>query len=532
MTRLLQDYVSRQARSRPAAPAVVFQGETITYGQLEESSNQLARLLKAGGSRRGDRVCFAVPKSPTAVVSILGILKADAIYVPLDLAGPPARIKKILESCRPRWLLASPSAAELLEEVFSHEALAAEIRLGWLDGPKGEERRLRADFVHQDLQAFSHRPPEFQNQPDDPAYILFTSGSTGTPKGVVITHANVIHFVEWATTYFGMGAADRISSHPPLHFDLSALDLFGTFAAGAELHLVPPELNLLPHKLAEFIRASELTQWFSVPSILTYMAKFDVVQRNDFPALKRLLWCGEVFSTPAMIYWMERLPHVRFTNLYGPTEATIASSYYTVPACPADDKAAIPIGTACPGEELLVLDDTLQPVPTGEVGDLFIGGVGLSPGYWNNPEATAAAFLCNPRGSGRLYRTGDLARREEDGLIYFVGRADSQIKSRGYRIELGEIEAALNALDFLRESAVVALSTNGFEGATLCCAYAPAPGAEVFPARLRTELSRRVPPYMLPTRWLNLPELPRNPNGKIDRRKLKEQFQSHEATAH
>ena len=368
----------------------------------------------------------------------------------------------------------------------------------------------------------------------DPAHILFTSGSTGTPKGVVIPHRNVIHFVEWATRYFGTAPTDRISGHPPLHFDLSTFDVFGAFAAGAELHLVPPEINLLPNALAEFIRTSELTQWFSVPSLLSYLAKFDVVQFNDFPTLRRLLWCGEVIPTPALRYWMARLPHVTFTNLYGPTETTIASSYYRVPRCPEDDRASIPIGTPCDGEELLVLSETLQPVPPGEVGELYIRGVGLSPGYWRDPERTRAAFLPNPFASDpadRIYRTGDLAKIEDDGLVYFLGRADSQIKSRGYRIELGEIETALNALRYLRECAVVAIPTEGFEGTAICCAYVPHPGVPITPAALRSELSKVLPGPMLPSRWMAFEWLPRNANGKYDRRQLQEAFADNETVA-
>jgi amino acid adenylation domain-containing protein len=362
----------------------------------------------------------------------------------------------------------------------------------------------------------------------DIAHILFTSGSTGIPKGVVITHANVIHFVEWAIKYFDMSPSDRISGHPPLHFDLSFFDIFGTFAAGAQLHLVPPELNLLPNKLAAFIRASELTQWFSVPSMLTYMAKFDVVRIGDFPTLKRLLWCGEVFPTPSLMHWMWRLPHVRFTNLYGPTEATIASSYYTVPKCPDDETAVIPIGTACEGEELLVLDERLQPVAPEQVGDLYIRGVGLSPGYWRDPEKTQAVFPRNPHSadpSDRIYKTGDLAQIGSDGLVYFLGRADSQIKSRGHRIELGEIETRLYVMPCLQESAVVVISTDGFEGATICCAYVPALDADVAPVSLRKELAKEIPSYMLPSRWMALDALPKNANGKIDRRRLKEAFE-------
>jgi acyl-coenzyme A synthetase/AMP-(fatty) acid ligase len=224
---------------------------------------------------------------------------------------------------------------------------------------------------------------------------------------------------------------------------------------------------------------------------------------------------------------MKRLPHVRFTNLYGPTETTIASSYYTVPACPEDEKAQIPIGTACEGEELLVLDEHLQPVACGQIGDLYIRGVGLSPGYWRDPERTRAAFLPDPWGrspSDRIYKTGDLATIGRDGLVYFLGRADLQIKSRGYRIELGEIEAALNANASLQECAVVAVETEGFEGKTICCAYAAAPGAPASPATLRKHLSAVLPPYMVPTRWKAFDRLPQNANGKIDRRRLMDLF--------
>src|SRR5207248_2644838 len=189
--------------------------------------------------------------------------------------------------------------------------------------------------------------------------------------------------------------------------------------------------------------------------------------------------------------------HARFTNLYGPTEATIASSYYTVPRCPAHERAPVPIGTACDGEELLILDDEMRPVRDGEIGNLYIGGVGLSPGYWNDPEKTRSVFLPRPGGAGldeRLYRTGDLGRRGADGLLYFAGRTDTQIKSRGYRIELGEIESALNALPGLRQS-----------------------------------LASAVPAYMLPARWMQCDALPRNANGKADRPELQRRFLTAEA---
>jgi len=261
------------------------------------------------------------------------------------------------------------------------------------------------------------------------------------------------------------------------------------------------------------------------------MAKFDVVRQGDFPSLSLVLWCGEALPTPTLIYWMRRLPHVRFTNLYGPTEATIASSYHTVARCPDDERESIPIGTACGGEELMVLDGQLRPVATEEIGDLYIRGVGLSPGYWRDPDKTRAAFLPCPDGTGpqdRIYKTGDLARRGADGLYYFVGRADTQIKSRGYRIELGEIEAALHSLPCLRESAVVATQSEGFEGWLICCAYVPAE-EDVSAKGLRKSLSELVPSYMLPARWMRYDALPKNDNGKIDRPRLKNAFLAAEA---
>jgi acyl-coenzyme A synthetase/AMP-(fatty) acid ligase len=259
---------------------------------------------------------------------------------------------------------------------------------------------------------------------------------------------------------------------------------------------------------------------------LTYLAKFDVIRPNDFPSLKRLLWCGEVLPAPVLRYWMQRLPHVTFTNLYGPTEATIASSYFTVPGLPEAD-AMIPIGRPCGNEELFVLNEQLHPVAPGDTGTLYIAGKGLSPGYWQDPQKTAAAFLPNPFSgdpSSRIYNTGDLARKDANGLVYFVGRTDSQIKNRGYRIELGEIEAALNELEDVKEAAVVALKSDGFDNTQICCVYAPFSAAPVTPAAVKQALRKRLPSHMLPSRWLVSEQLPKNMNGKIDRSLLKEWF--------
>lgn len=533
MKRLLQQWVAEQAERRPDRAALVMGPSRTTYDELEATSNRLARQLRAVGCRRGDRVALLLPKSPVAVTSLLGVLKAGGVYVPVDPANPAARVAAILASCAPRIVLVAGRGARSLTELAAGTRSTPSFRVGCLDAPGPSDSALRADFSLADLSAFSPASLDQPRVPSDPAHILFTSGSTGVPKGVVITHASVVYFVEWANRYFGPAPGDRHSGHSPLHFDLSTYDVFGTFAAGAELHLVPPELNLLPHKLADFMRAAELTQWFSVPSVLTHMAKAGVVRDGDFPTLKRVLWCGERFPTPGLRHWMQRVPHAAFTNLYGPTETTVASSCYTVPRCPDDDSVPVPIGRPCDGEQLRVLDEELRPVSDGTIGELYIGGVGLSPGYWCDPERTAAAFVPDPQGrpGERLYRTGDLASVGADGLHYFHGRGDTQIKSRGYRIELGEVEAALLALDELEECAVVAVPSDGFEGTSMCCAYVPAAGAEITPGNLRQRLATRLPPYMLPARWLALERLPRNANGKIGRRELQEAFLGHEAVA-
>jgi len=512
MTRL-QDLLAAQAERTPKRAAIVFNGRTVSYGSLAESSNRLARALKDAGCRRGDRVALLLPKSPEALIAMFAALKADCMYVPLDCSSPATRLARLLEICEARCVLAVQSTAHILREMNASPT----IRVGWLDD--GAEH-ANTRFTWPDVQAYSTAEQDSANTDQDPAHILFTSGSTGTPKGVVITHANVIHFVYWAVRYFDIRPGDRISGHPPLHFDLSTFDIYGTIAAGAEIHLLPQELSLLPHRLASFIRASELTQWFSVPSVLHHMAKFDVVQQDDFPALKRLLWCGEKFPAPALMYWMQRLSRVSFTNLYGPTEATIASSFYRVPACPKDETEEIPIGEPCAGEQLLVLDDHLRQCAPEIVGDLYIGGVGLSPGYWRDEQKTAQAFLSSPH--GRIYRTGDLARIGRDGKVYLVGRADTQVKSRGYRIELGEIEAAMHAIPGVRDAAVVAIDTGGFEGLTICCAYAA--GVDLTPIALKKLLARTLPQYMIPTQWIALDCLPLNGNGKVARPQLKAMF--------
>ncbi len=512
-TALLHERVSHTSESRAGETAVVMGSQRLTYEELEQASDRLANLLVARGVKPGERICLLQPKAPVAIVSMLATLKAGAVYVPLDISSPPVRVQMILDSAQPRVVLASEAGAALAQK------LQCSAELGSVEGSVEG-----AAFGPSEIEAFDDSPLRRTGGPEDPAHILFTSGSTGTPKGVVITHAMVAAYLDWALPYFGHRPGDRISGHPPLHFDLSTFDIYGTLSSGGELHLVGPDV-LLPAHLARFIREAELTQWFSVPSTFAYMVRGNAIEHDDFASLERIVWCGEVLPPAVLLHWMERVRQPSYTNLYGPTEATIASSFHTVGEAPRDTSAPIPIGTPCGGEEILVLDEQLQAVAAGEIGELFIAGAGLSPGYWRDEQKTQAAFIVDPHSGRRLYRTGDLGRRDEEGVLHYVGRVDSQIKSRGYRIELGEIETALSTVAGIAECAVVAIPSDGFEGTAICCAWSPKLDADdLDPAKLRRALTGMLPSYMLPSRWLRFEQLPKNVSGKIDRRLLKESF--------
>jgi len=532
MNVLLQDYAKSQAELRPEATAVVLGTYRMSYGELEQSSNRIAHLLAETGCKPGARVCLFVPKSPAAIVAMMATLKAGCIYVPIDITSPAARVEQIVRATKPHAVFVDVTATRLVDGVISLGAFQPDTIFISLSGDHQAGRNFDASLSARDWLEMSPSVLPGRRSSSEAAHILFTSGSTGVPKGVVLTHDNVVHFVEWARGYFGIRPSDRMSGHAPLYFDLSTFDVYGTFAVGAELHLVSPSKSMLPHVLADFIRGSELTQWFSVPSVLTFLATFDAVR--DFPSLRRVVWCGDVLPIAILRYWMERVSHAVYTNLYGPTEATIASSYYTVTQPLENMLNSIPIGTACSGEELLVLDERLEPTSPGEIGDLYISGVGLSPGYWRDEERTNAVFLPHPRPRDhmtRIYRTGDLAKADEKGIVYFLGRRDSQIKHRGYRVELGEVEAALSSLDHIAECAVVGIGVDGLEGTAICCAYTLMPGTQIEIPDLKEALRIVLPVYMLPTRWLELAILPTNANEKIDRPRLRELFRERESEA-
>lgn len=527
---MIYDWSRDKVEKYGARIAVTLGDEHIDYENLESESNRLAGHLIESGLKPGNRVGLFMEKTPKTLIAMLGISKAGGVYVPLDIKSPAARVIKILKSCDPTLLFIDNHSIHHFQDLLHVDSELGHIPwVWWSNKPMVYADDASPLFCYDDIKAQLNIPHAVVRDENAPAQILFTSGSSGEPKGVVITHKNIQTFVEWAVCYFKMRAGERISCHSPLHFDLSTFDIYGGFASGSRIYLVPSDISVNPKKISDFILDNNLNQWFSVPSALSYLAKFKAVPDGGFPSLKRLIWCGEVFPIPALQYWMKSLPDVQFTNLYGPTEATIASSYYTVTEIP-EDLSEIPIGTACDGEELLVLNEELNPVKNGEIGDLYITGEGLSPGYWNDQAKTDEAFVQHTGESGnreRIYKTGDLASFREDGFVYYHGRSDYQIKSRGYRIELGEIETALGQNKILREYAVVPVKKNGFGGTAIGCAYVGCgvKNGDISP-ELKKKLLDKIPGYMIPHFWKEYEQLPRNGNGKIDRRKLADEFES------
>ncbi|MCH8567111.1 MAG: amino acid adenylation domain-containing protein [Balneolales bacterium] len=528
---MIYDWSREKAHTHGNYIAVTLGDEHLNYADLESESNRLAGLLLSSGLEPGARVGLYMKKTPKALIAILGILKAGGVYVPLDYKSPATRVSKIIKASDPSFIFIDPDTVYNYQDVLFTDCELNNISWVWMaNSPVLFGDDSPPVFGYEDLKSQPDIAHKCERGKNTAAQILFTSGSTGEPKGVVITHKNIMSFISWAASYFNMNAGDRTACHSPLHFDLSTFDIFGAFASGSHLYLVPAEISISPKKLADFILHNSINQWFSVPSALSYLARFKAIPAGGFPNLKRLIWCGEVFPVPALQYWMKKLPHAQFTNMYGPTEATIASSFYPLSSVPGTFDE-IPIGTACKGENLMVLNRDMSATKTGKTGNLYISGDGLSPGYWNDPDKTNDAFCMYTNTDGtliRIYKTGDLAMVAENGLIYFKGRADYQIKSRGYRIELGEIEAALSADEALKEYAVVPVNKRGFEGTSIGCAYV---GGGIkngdLAIHLKNKLLKKIPGYMIPHFWQEYDDsLPRNGNGKIDRRRLADEFES------
>ncbi len=497
------------------APALSWKANAHSYAQVESAANQIANRLLREGIQRGERIGLFLDKSPAAVAALYGILKSGAAYVPLDVRSPIKRISHILGDCAIRALITSSQRLAQLsaDPAFAGLRQASSIAIITLD----------SDFpTSAELDSSNDRPNIAVNE-NDLAYILYTSGSTGVPKGVMLSHRAGLSFVTWAAEYFGLSANDRVSSHAPFHFDLSTFDLFSTAAAGACVCLIPSNIMLFPHSVAEWMASEKISVWYSAPSALTQLLLRGGLEQMAFPNLRHVLFAGEVFPTKYLKQLQALLPQVACHNLYGPSETNVCT-VWSVPSTPLAGEDAIPIGRACAALEVMALNESGQLAQVDEVGELYVSGPGLMLGYWGQPEKTEAvlgAHPLRPEGQEKAYRTGDLVKLSADGNYLFLGRRDHQVKSRGYRIELGEVESALLGHPAVAEAAVLAIADD--EAGNLLHAYvAFKEGPLLNELELATFCRKTLPPYMVPAQFHILQSLPLNANGKIDRARLRD----------
>jgi len=502
----LAHYLEASASRWPDRTAVVDpSGQSISYSELLQKADALAGFLTARGIKKGDRVGVVLPKSISTIISIFGILKAGAVFVPVDFTAPLERGRKILEDCQIRALIVDSRSLAILSDE-TKAALAAVITV----------EELAAMGTTSPVPSFP------STGPTDLAYILYTSGSTGIPKGVMITHENALSFVDWCSSVFLPTEKDRFSSHAPFHFDLSVLDLYLAIKHGATVYLISEELGKSPKELAMFIAANKLTVWYSTPSILTLLVQFGDLAKQDASSLRLVLFAGEVFPIKHLREVKRIWPKPDYYNLYGPTETNVCTFARIPPSIPDDRSTPYPIGFPCSHCLPLVLDTEGKEVPMGGEGLLYISGASVFQGYWNRPTENAAAFI--QRGGVRWYNTGDVVRWDPaDGFIY-LGRKDRMVKRRGYRIELGEIERALYLNPKVREAAVISIPDpeSGVSiVAFLACQDGPPPSI----IDLKTFCASKLPAYMIPDRFMVQERLPKTSTDKIDYQTLRRGLQ-------
>lgn len=477
--------------------------EHITYGRLDAVASQIARVLLHRGLRKRDIVCLAADKCLPIYAAMLACLRLGVPYVALDPGNPRARIQSIVERCRPALALVDPA---LDSTTFRCDTLPV--------GPGNREPTWIAGVEDRAVDV------PWPIDGSDPAYVMFTSGSTGTPKGATISHNNLLNFIHWTRHQFEVGTGDVLTNLNPLFFDNSVFDVYASLFTGASL--VPFTAATMRDPQAVLSRIHELgcTMYFSVPSLLVYFQRLKLVGPESFPSLKTLVFGGEGYPKPMLAKLFEAVGHrIKLYNVYGPTECTCICSTYRISDLDfADLKGYPPLGALIPNFSHIILDDAGRAVAPGEVGELYLGGPCVGLGYYGAPEQTAAAFVQNPthdRFFDRVYKTGDLVRYEPgDGKLHFVGRADTQIKHQGYRIELGEIEHVLGAIDGVDEAAAIYSS----EGETSRIVVVLATTADLAVSGVKETLAQRLPRYMIPERVIVVAQLPKNPNGKIDRK--------------
>lgn len=507
MVHLVQQYFERSADRFPDKVAVGCGEDQITYRDLDEISNGLAHALIAKGAVRGMFIPIFIEKNINAFKAVLGVLKADCAYVPLDTHAPGTRVMSIMDRCEAQFVMVDGRTEAKIRE-FVHETGSDIEVINVEEIPITDTSRRK-----------------YCNISIDMAYVIFTSGSTGLPKGVMIGHFAIVDYIEFCVDVLTITDQDVVSQHAPLYFDNSVLDIYCAFSTGATLELVYEELNVVIPKLASWLRDKGISVFLAVPSVLTMLLKSRRMKPGMLPKLRQVIFSGEVIQPEILAQWMNLYPHAEYTNMYGPTEITVDCTYYRLEKPPRVEDGPIPIGIARPNMELFVrLESGELSQKPGTEGELLIRGLAVGYGYLREADKTGAVFVQNPQHDlyqDRMYCSGDLVRIANDHNVIFLGRLDHQIKLHGNRIELGEIEAALAGLDFVGEAIVVFNnSANPDEqeiGALVSNLADDDDGT--FVERVKQALGDVIPDYMIPTRIrVHSGDFPLTPNGKYDRK--------------
>ena len=477
---LLEPFLS-QCRLQPGAMALEENGLSLSYAALLERAQSMAHGLQAIGVMPGHRVAIHLERGLDAVAALFGTLLAGACYVPLDLKNPPPRMAFIVNDAQASTVVGKGSHPQ------------------WLTAGKWL-----------DMTDCPTRPPSLvQTEPQALAAILYTSGSTGKPKGVALSHAAVAAFAEWAADLLDLKSVDRIASSAPFFFDLSTFDLYAVLGRGASLHFLPSSLTLAPARLSAWLKEQAITGWYTLPSLLAFLAYKGNLAHTPLPDLRFLIFAGEVFPAPALAGLAASLPDTALYNFFGPTETNVCC-HWEVGRGHLNPSQPIPIGFPAAGDELHIEESS---------GELWVRGPSLACGYWS--EGRLHGFL-NEAG---WYPTGDRVSRNEKGEYLFHGRLGRMLKCSGYRVEPAEIEAVVSALPGVNACAVVGIddSTAGQRPAMMMELASTLSLAE-----LRQTLLRQLPAYMQACRYRVVDALPRLPNGKLDYQRIRKLMETHE----
>ncbi|QAX84357.1 non-ribosomal peptide synthetase [Pseudomonas sp. DTU12.3] len=491
LTTSVQQLIEAQVAKTPDAPALAFGDTRLSYAQLNARANRLAHRLIESGVGPESLVGIAVERSIEMVVGLLAVLKAGGAYVPLDPEYPPERLRYMLEDSGVKLLL---TQAALLDSL-----------------PLSEQVQTLALDSLGDLQDYPATDPQVAVDAENLAYVIYTSGSTGKPKGAGNRHAALTNRLCWMQQAYQLGAGDTVLQKTPFSFDVSVWEFFWPLMTGARLVVAAPGDHRDPATLVALINREQVTTLHFVPSMLQAFLQDEQVATCG--SLKRIVCSGEALPADAQLQVFAKLPQAGLFNLYGPTEAAIDVTHWT---CVEEGRDSVPIGEPIANLACYILDDELQPVPVGVLGELYLAGVGLARGYHQRPALTAERFAVSPYGHGeRIYRTGDLARYRDNGVIEYAGRIDHQVKLRGLRIEMGEIEARLLEHPAVREAVVLVI-----DGKQLVAYVVLAEESADWRQNLAAHVQQQLPEYMVPTQWLALAQMPLSPNGKLDRKAL------------